>query len=132
MKRKKPGRPGDKERLAALETSIYNVYWVWSMVAYIILGNLREAHQLMRDTALKMTKQERLARKSVMKVFTDITRDPVNHVDLFLESAYCFEAGHDRGFGMTRKLLHNLRRRRLLPTAQCDRWQHRLDYDPAP
>lgn len=130
MKKKGPGRFGDKERLAALETSIYNVYWVWSMVAYIILGNLKEAHQLMQNTALKMTEQERLARKSVMKVFTDITRDPSNHVDLFLESAYCFEAGHDPSFGLTRKLLNNLRRRKLLPAEQCDQWERRLAKNP--
>lgn len=126
--RRKPGRAGDKERLAALETTIYNVYWVWSMVAYIILGNLQEAHQLMQDTALKMTEQERLARKSVMKVFSDITRDPEDHVDLFLESAFCYEAGHDPSFSLTRKLLHNLQRRHLLPDDQCARWERRLAY----
>lgn len=126
MKKRRAGRSHCDKRIAALETSIYNVYWVWSMVAYIVFGDLKEAHRLMQNTTTKITEQERMARKSVMKVFTHITEDPRNNVDLFLESAYCFEAARDRSFALTRKLIASLRSRNLLPPDQCDQWEKRL------
>lgn len=126
MKKRKAGRSLCDKRMAALETSVYNVYWVWSMVAYIVFGDLKEAQRLMQNTTNQITDQERMARKSVMKVFTHITEDPCNNVDLFLESAYCFESARDRSFTLTRKLIASLRRRDLLPPDQCDQWEKRL------
>lgn len=110
-----------------LETSIYNVYWVWSMVAFVLFGSMEEAQRIMQQTALKLTGHEKMARKTVMKVFTDIAADPGRHVETLLQSSYYYE--QDKGkreFLLTRKLLHNLREREMLTPGEYQRWEEKL------
>jgi len=110
-----------------LEAALYNLYWVWSMVALILFGNLAEAQRVMQNTTDQVTGQERLARKVVFKVFSDLASDPERHIELFLHSTFLYEAQKlTTDFSLTKRLLSFLRRRDLLPPENCHLWELRL------
>lgn len=121
-----PGSP-PRQYTGVLEASLYNLYWVWSVVALIIFGNLAEAQRTMQDTARHITGQERLARKVIMKIFTDLAVEPEHNLELLLRSTFIYELQQPgKDFSLTKKLILCLRRQHLLPPEECTRWEKRL------
>lgn len=115
-------------RTQVLEAALYNLYWVWSMVALILFGSPAEAQRIIQNTTVQVTGQERLARKVVLKVFTDLAADPERHLDLFLRSAFIYEMQKlPTDFSLTKKLLLCLRRQNLLSPENCLLWERRLE-----
>ncbi|MBO8127619.1 MAG: hypothetical protein H0Z39_00250 [Peptococcaceae bacterium] len=111
-----------------LETLIYHIYWVWSMVAYITYGNLDKAHRIMHQSAFKVTGHERMARKVVLKVFSDIALAPEKHLEDFISSAYRYEISRQEtpDFSLTRKLVTMLRRAGLMSPERISVWETKL------
>ncbi|MDI6907790.1 MAG: hypothetical protein QMC81_09965 [Thermoanaerobacterales bacterium] len=125
---KKPfNRRAQNLRNQVLEAALYNLYWVWSLVALILFGNPAEAQRIIQNTTVQVTGQEHLARKVVLKIFTDLATDPERHLDLFLRSAFVYEMQTPAtDFSLTKKLLLCLRRQNLLSPEYCHLWEQRL------
>lgn len=109
------------------EEAIYQIYWRWSMIAYIMAGSLAEAQRLMFDNT-EIEGGTRRSRKMVFKAFSEIGRDPEKSLDQFIKHSFYHECEAEcPTYKQTSMLLENLFRRNMISEKIYSHWKYVIE-----
>lgn len=116
---------------AALESmfadTIYEIYWRWSMLFYVLSGDINRSRSIIDDTAASMFGNKKIARKAVLKVFSDITADPAANIERFIKTSFyqdCRDQNPD--FQHTERLLEKLWQWQMIAPEDYHRWRQTI------
>ncbi|MEW5953880.1 MAG: hypothetical protein AB1815_09140 [Bacillota bacterium] len=134
------GRDKDKDRKkvrwllnpdAALESmfedTIYEIFWRWSMLFYVLSGDIQRSRSIIENTAASMFGNKKLARKAVLKVFSDISAEPAANIERFIKTSF-YQDCRDKNpsFQHTGRLLDKLWQWRMIAPEDYHRWRHTI------
>ncbi|WP_066634652.1 hypothetical protein [Desulfolucanica intricata] len=129
FRNKKNGKIPRSEMQKYIEENIYNIYWRWSIITYILFNDPVQAQEVMNTTVNKIDGYEKTARKVILKIFTEIAVNPSEQIKRFIQYSIRQEtiSEQNTNYKQTKQLLKHLQERKMISETEYEDWLNKID-----
>lgn len=109
------------------EETIYEIYWRWCMLFYVLSGDLHRSRSIIDDTTASMFGNKKHARKAIIKVFSDVSANPAINIERFIKTSF-YQDCRDKNpnFQHTERLLDKLWQGQMITPEDYHRWRQTI------